>query len=95
VSLEPRFQLAVNHYPWAAQQADDMITALDALGVPVVGDLDDLRPRTSAIDAVPPDELPESLITAAGIDATAGLVAELARRQERIRRLERHAHTSR
>ena len=88
---EPRYALAADHTPWAAEQAADIIAALDSLDVQVVGDLDDLRPRVSSPESapVPPDKLPEALIAAAGIDATAGLVAELARRHDRIRRLKR------
>lgn len=94
--LEPRYALAADHSPWATQQGAEIIAALDSLGVPVVGDLDDLRPRVSTLESVPvpPDELPEALITAAGIDAAAGLVAELARRRDRVSRQNRRSRST-
>jgi hypothetical protein len=73
---EPPLTLTVEQLDWARDQAADMAGRLRALGVRVVGDLDDLMPR--AVDGAAPAAAPsESELLDCAVDAIIG-VAEAA-----------------
>jgi hypothetical protein len=63
----PRLAITPEIMPWVEEEAERTIDALSALGVSVVGSLDDLRPRPS----VPPEKwaVDEAAVAAAAIDA--------------------------
>ena len=78
-SKEPSLALPLEHFEWAARTADDMVAMIADLGVRVVGDLDDLRPRPTSKAPVVPEQLPTAELLSACIDGLAGLVAEHAK----------------
>jgi hypothetical protein len=75
-SLEPGLALPEVHLEWAEREAERLIADIEAVGVEVIGDLDDLRPRPAKYDPVFPDQLPAEMLLEAAIDGLAGLAAE-------------------
>ena len=73
---EPSLALPLEHSDWAVRTADDMITMIAGLGVRVIGDLEDLRPRPASSAPVVPEQLPSADLLSACIDGLAGLVTE-------------------
>jgi hypothetical protein len=76
-----RPSVPVIHRPWFQQQHRDMVGSLRALGVDVVGDLDDLEPSFGGPDTVDGPDL-EDVVTA----ATAALAELLSQRADRFAR---------
>lgn len=65
---ESTLALPVSYHPWVEQRASDLVAAIMASGVHVVGDLDDLRPRLDAA-ADPATEISVDGVLAAALDA--------------------------
>jgi hypothetical protein len=64
-----RFTLPASEQEWVGQRAEEMIAALQARGYPVVGDLDELRPRVR--EGRRPDEASDEELLEASLDALA------------------------
>jgi len=75
-SKEPRLTLPPEFAEWASRSAQEMVDFITNAGVRVIGDLDDLRPSSSAEPAVKPEELPPHDLLDACIDGLAGLAVE-------------------
>lgn len=71
-SAEPAIGLPVA--PWVRDHADHLVTALDELGVSLVGSWDDLTPVD--VPGVDPASIDDSLIADAAVAGLAGLLAE-------------------
>lgn len=84
---EPGFGLSEQQHAWVRRRADRMIAELQAMGVSVVGDLDDLRPGdVPAPRAVDPESaIDADLVLAAlhGIGGLAEVIADLQVERER------------
>jgi hypothetical protein len=76
---EPKLALPLEHAEWASQTAAEMITMISDLGVRVVGDLDDLRPRPASSAPTVPEALDSGELLSACIDGLAGLAVEHAK----------------
>ncbi|MCZ3387281.1 MAG: hypothetical protein LH630_10040 [Actinomycetia bacterium] len=87
-SQEPGLALPEQHIPWAEREAARVIGDIEALGVEVIGDLDDLRPRPAKNPSVAPEELPVEELLAAALDGLAGMTAEHAELMKKIKKAE-------
>ncbi|MCZ3387764.1 MAG: hypothetical protein LH645_01285 [Actinomycetia bacterium] len=76
---EPSLVLPEAHRAWAEREASRLMQEIRAVGIEVVGDLEDLRPRVSKHEPVAPDKLPADELLEAAIDGLAGLAAEHAK----------------
>jgi hypothetical protein len=94
-SQEPSLTLPARHREWAAREAERLIADIDAVGVDVIGDLDDLRPRESSKEPVAPELLSPDLLLEAALDGLAGLAQEHAELQRKIRKGDGSAKTRR
>jgi hypothetical protein len=94
-SREPALALPAAHQAWAEREAERVVADLRATGVQVIGDLEDLRPRPPRNAPVAPDQLPAEDLLEAAIDGLAGLAAEHAAVQRKVKRLERRSRTRR
>lgn len=76
-------------YPWAEQESERWIEWIEASGVNVVGDLDELRavPPPEDDDWFNPDKVPAKVQLNAALDALAAMTREAARRQDPEQRL--------
>lgn len=75
-SHEPALQLDPGQLAWARSQARRTIAELEATGVRVVGDLNDLVPTGDGeADAADPGQTPNADLLAAALDAVIGLTA--------------------
>ncbi|MEP6665880.1 MAG: hypothetical protein ABJA81_05480 [Nocardioidaceae bacterium] len=72
-----RFSLPEEEIPWVTERADACIAALKARGYPVVGDLDELRPRFRE-GGRRPDDATDAELLEASLDALALLSEEYA-----------------
>src|SRR5262245_64490588 len=63
---------------WVTREADRITEGIRAAGCPVVGDLDDLRPRFDD-SGRPPGEVADDELLEAAIDSLAGLTERFAR----------------
>ncbi|HYJ66092.1 MAG TPA: hypothetical protein VEX15_00350 [Nocardioidaceae bacterium] len=79
-----RLRLPEADHAWVTREADRMIEGIQACGVPVVGDLADLRPRFDD-SGRPPGEVTDDELLDAAIDALAGLTERFARAKWRRR----------
>jgi hypothetical protein len=73
-----RFTLPEEELPWISARAGEMRTVVENRGYRVVGDLDDLRPRSTAGGRRPDDATTEELLEAS-LDAASLLAEEYAR----------------
>ena len=87
-SQEPGLSLPEAHRGWAEREAARLIADIEAVGVEVVGDLDDLRPRPAKNPPIAPEGLPAEEILAAALDGLAGLTAEHAQLMKRVKKAE-------
>lgn len=87
-SQEPGLALPEAHSPWAEREAARVIADIEALGVEVIGDLDDLRPRPAKNTPIAPEELPAEELLAAALDGLAGLAAEHAELMKKVKKAE-------
>nr|MCU0296220.1 hypothetical protein [Candidatus Nanopelagicales bacterium] len=83
-SVEPGLSLPEVHAEWAVRESTRLIADIEAVGVRVVGDLDDLRPRPGRKPAVAPEEIPDADLLEAALDGLAGLAAEHAKLVQRL-----------
>lgn len=87
---EPRFGLAQEQHLWVRRRADRMIEEIQASGVRVIGDLDDLKPAEGNPDGVvdPADASDAELLQAAvqGLAGMVNVVGEMQLEQERVLR---------
>ncbi len=75
---EPGLTLPPECFAWAGGAAAAMIAEVTELGVEVLGDLDDLRPRPSSKAFVSPEELPAEQLLEAAMAGLGGMSARLA-----------------
>jgi hypothetical protein len=87
-SREQSLTLPEEHREWAERESDRVINDIGAVGVRVIGDLEDLRPRTSSADAVAPEELPAAELLAAALDGLAGMATEHAALVKKLKKRE-------
>jgi len=87
-----RFTLPSDEQEWVSERADEMIRVLHARGYPVVGDLDDLRPRPR--DGRRPDDATDQELLEASLDALALLSERFATAWWQRRRADEPAETS-
>jgi hypothetical protein len=73
---EPGLTLPDRHRDWAERQAERLIRGIEATGVEVVGDLDDLRPRPAAREFVSPEDLPAGDLLDAALAGLAGMAVQ-------------------
>lgn len=85
-SLEPGLALPETYADWAEREAARLIADIEAVGVEVVGDLDDLRPRPGRKVAVAPEAVPDADLLEAALDGLAGLAAEHAELMQQVKR---------
>ncbi len=83
-SLETGLVLPERHRDWAEHEASRLIDDIEAVGVEVIGDLDDLRPRPTSKAYVDPDQISDSALLDAALDGLAGMAAEHARLIEKL-----------
>jgi len=90
VDAEPRLALSAGQQQWVVARAGRMIEALQRLGVPVVGDLEDLRPALEPAGApYDPETASDAELLDAAIAGLAGLgekLAEMRRQRDALRR---------
>jgi hypothetical protein len=87
-SREQSLTLPEEHREWAERESDRVINDIGAVGVRVIGDLEDLRPRASSADAVAPEELPAAELLAAALDGLAGMATEHAALVKKLKKRE-------
>ncbi len=87
----PRLVLPDDIRSLVADQATDMVATLRARGYDVVGDLDDLLPAAAGPGDADLDGADADAVAAAGVDAVAGLLLELADERERLRQARQSA----
>lgn len=87
-SIEPGLALPPSYADWTDREATRLIADIEAVGVEVVGDLDDLRPRTGEKVAVAPEEIPAADLLEAALDGLAGLAVEHAELVQKAKRAE-------
>lgn len=75
-SQEPSLVLPEEHREWAEREASRLISDIEAVGVTVHGDLDDLRPRPTTKPGIAPEQLPAEVLLEAALDGLAGLAAD-------------------
>ena len=75
-SLEPGLALPAAYAEWADREAARLIADIEAVGVEVVGDLEDLKPRPGRKVAVAPQDVPDADLLEAALDGLAGIAAE-------------------
>jgi hypothetical protein len=82
-------------YPWAELQSERWIEWIEASGVDVVGDVEDLRPVPPPEDQPfkHPDKVPPRLQLNAALDALAAMTREAARRPDPEQKLVRRIRT--
>jgi hypothetical protein len=85
-SDEPGLALPSAYGEWAEREATRVIGDIEAVGVEVIGDLSDLRPRPRRSAAVAPEEIPDADLLEAALDGLAGLAAEHAGLVKRTKR---------
>jgi hypothetical protein len=71
-------------FPWAEEVTESWVEWIEGAGIDVVGDLEDLRPRRPAEDAVwvDPDSPSRSEMVDAALDAMTALLMETSQRQD-------------
>lgn len=73
---EPGLTLPDRHRAWAEREAQRIIEGIEATGVEVVGDLDDLRPRPPVREFVSPEDLPDGQLLGAALAGLAGMAVQ-------------------
>lgn len=81
--VEPRLGLPERHRAWAEREAERVIAGIEESRVEVIGDLDDLRPRTPTRPA-DPEEVPVEDLLDAAVAGLAGLALNLADLRRRL-----------
>jgi hypothetical protein len=77
-----RLVLPADRDAWAKEQAETLIAGLAGSGYDVLGDLDELRPRSPAAPAAPgPGDQPDSQLLDAAVTAAAALVVNQYRKE--------------
>jgi len=84
-SLETGLVLPERHQEWADREASRLIADIEASGVEVIGDLDDLRPRTSSKRFVEPALISSDELLKCALDGLAGLALEHAKLVEKLK----------
>ncbi len=84
-SEETSLMLPDQHRSWADAEAARIITDIEAVGVEVIGDLDDLRPRPSSKQYVDPDKISSDELLGAALDGLAGLAIEHAKLIQKLK----------
>jgi hypothetical protein len=79
-----RLRLPDADHTWVSRESERLIEGIRACGVPVIGDLADLRPRFDD-SGRPPGEVTDDELLDAAIDALAGLTERFARAKWRRR----------
>lgn len=92
-SREPGLTLPEAHRPWAEREASRIIGDIEVLGVEVIGDLDDLRPRQGNNPPLAPELVPVDELLEAALDGLAGLAAEHADLMKKLDRREEKAQS--
>ena len=82
-SEETSLVLPDQHREWADAEASRLIADIEAVGVEVIGNLDDLRPRPSSKRYVAPDQISSDALLSAALDGLAGLAIEHAKLVEK------------
>ena len=83
-SEETSLVLPDRHQEWADHEATRIIEDITAVGVEVIGDLDDLRPRPTSKTFVEPDKIAAEDLLAAALDGIAGMAVEHAKLIEKL-----------
>jgi len=81
---EPGLTLPDRLHDWAQAEASQLVEAVAATGVTVVGDLDDLRPRPSSKPFVSPDSIPDAELLEAAIAGLGAMAQQHADLRSRL-----------
>lgn len=84
-SAETSLVLPDQHRAWADAEASRLISDIEAVGVQVIGDLNDLRPRPSSKQYVDPDQISSDALLEAALDGLAGLTLEHAKLVQQLK----------
>ncbi len=87
-SLETGLVLPERHRDWAENEASRVIADIEAVGVEVIGDLDDLRPRPTSKSYVDPDQISDTDLLEAALDGLAGMAAEHAKLMDKLNQMQ-------
>lgn len=82
--VEPGLTLPERHRGWAEEEAGRMIDDIERTGVQVIGDLDDLVPKSSDKPYVDPEDLPAEELLEAAMAGIAGLAKQHIELREQI-----------
>jgi hypothetical protein len=82
---EPEVTLPSEQRDWVGEKAEETIAEIEALGVTVIGSLDDLRPTSITQPYEAPEELPDDVLLAAAMDALGGFAVEHGERRDDVK----------
>jgi len=82
---EPDVTLPTEQRDWACEKAEETIAEIEALGVTVIGSLDDLRPTSIRQPYQAPEELSDDVLLAAAMDALGGFAVEHGKRRDDVK----------
>jgi len=88
---EPELTLPTEQRDWAGEKAEEIIAEIKALGVTVIGSLDDLRPTSITQQYQAPEVLPDDVLLAAAMDALGAFAVEHGKRRDDVKSKKRAA----